>query len=123
MTMKKFGYIQLVSCSGDVLAQGQGYEHDIPYYCDKVWFVSDSHTVRFVEQSEFAQPNKFYRPLCCDDVVYIYSLEDSIHTVPVEPSRTLTTLKIKASQIDIRKFDPDGWNAFVGGEWVGTSEY
>lgn len=123
MTTEKFGYIQLVSYWGDVLAQHQGYENDIPYFRNKVWFVSDSHSVRFVEQSELAQPDKFMRPVCCDDIVYIYSLEDSIHTVPVEPNKILTTLKIKASQIDISEFDPDGWNAFVGGEWVGTSEY
>lgn len=121
-------YAQLLSPEGEVLAQRHHCGQPVTYYHENVWRVPNRHVVRLVSESAFVQPPKFMNPLKKNDDVFIYLLEDSIHTLPKEPCRSLVFLKVKAVELDslsveFSNLPHDGWNAFSNRIWVGTSEY
>ena len=121
-------YAQLLSPEGEVLAQRNHFGQPVTYYHENVWRVPSRHVVRLVSESEFVQPPKFMQPLNKNDDVWIYQLEDSIHTLPKEPCRSLVFLKVKASELESLSAEfssllRSGWNAFSNRIWVGTSEY
>lgn len=127
---ENMGYTQLIdSATGEVLAQRDG--NDIDYCKDKVWQLRHGQEVVFVQNSEYLQPNKFYRPLLRGDEVKIYF--DITDDVAAEPKNrapdwvgTVQALEdavhpemgnaiLAAAQLT--------WDAYYNGEWIGTSEY
>lgn len=113
------GFIQLVrKADGNVLAQATGTPHQLPYFAQNVWHVSQDVTVQFVEHSELAHPWKFFRALPNETMicVFINNYGDKM------PMDALPIWSGPASKFEVLD---EQWDAYVqeSGEWVGTSEY
>ncbi len=125
------GYIQLLSSTKQVLSQRIGTEEQIEFFKNKVWFVKENFSVIFINKSELAQPCGFFSPVNKKDTVILYSLfkdeDDSIYDPRKEPKSNESLLIIKAEDLENKNISSlikqDCWNAYVNGEYSGTSEY
>lgn len=120
------GFIQLIDKkTNHVLQQRVGEPSHVEYCSQYAWRVDPTVKVIFTEESDFAQPYKFMRPVQRDTIINIYAeyLDD---TAPTDLEPTWKGKAFELEEMDMSAHDVAGntWNAFTDdGEWIGTSEY
>lgn len=125
------GYIQLISEKGEILAQQVGNKEQIEYFKEKVWFVKNGLSVKFTQKSDLVHPSGFFTPVNKHDNVVIYSLysdvDDHIYNPSNEPINNSPLIIIKAKDLESKMIheiiSQESWNAYVKGQYAGTSEY
>lgn len=129
MHFANIGFYQVVDKDHKVLKQFAGlHQSDKTQANIEESYKTDGteKQVVFSLTSSVAQPNKFFAPVPANDIVTIYStLETGENNTP--PSNA-SYMKIPANILELdRSNDPRDqlmeWNAFIGDQWVGTSEY
>lgn len=121
--MKNFsnGFIQLVKKeNGDVLAQRKGAQHQLTYFTQCVWNVTEDLELRFVEKSELVHPMKFFRALPKETIVSVFA-NDLGNKMPTKTPAVWTGTVADFELLDNLWWV---WDAYTqDGVWVGTSEF
>ncbi len=133
------GFWQLIDRNGVIVRQREGDSDSESYMRSNVWLVPSDMRLHFTIESEFIEPWKFFGAHKKGTLVTIYNqlVDTDEHIDIVNKIRSLDEIQphlgveIKSFEIlidDIDKFTFDHkdfqvWNAYIGKEWVGTSEY
>ncbi|WP_139686128.1 hypothetical protein [Vibrio tasmaniensis] len=121
LSESQYGFIQLF-CSEGVRAQcpGTNDEACFDYIKEKVWHVTEGSSLRFVAQTDYVHPDKFFNALLKSTLVKIYTLL-SDDEPDLKPEWEGTVEELEKCDV-FEKLDT--WNAFDGeGYWLGTSEF
>ena len=119
------GYIQLWSEAGELVAQRIGRESQMELVRNKVWRVGESDKLLFVNNTDHVHPNKFFKPYLKGRMVTVYGDVERTtpKTEPVGEEVLFTCLVEDFDRKSLNYVRGDMWNAYVAGEWAGTSEY
>lgn len=122
MTSKK-GFIQLLY-KNTIVAQLNGTQADIPYIKDNVWIIQGGMNMVFTETSDWVQPDKFFRPIHKTEIISVFDIQPENDNKDIKAIHHCSANLFSHYNINELKEDKNsGWNAFVGHEFVGTSEY